>query len=59
MGATGWFLVAFAAVVVVILLTVWGALVLEAGGRAPERESEAARPVGEPDEAHTPEERAA
>ena len=59
MGATVWFLVAFGAVVVAILLTVWGALVLEAGGRAPEREREAARPGGEPDEAHTPEQRAA
>jgi hypothetical protein len=59
MGATVWFLVAFAAVVVLILLTVWAALVLEAGGRAPGRAPEAARPAGEPGEANAQEQKAA
>ena len=59
MGATVWFLVAFGAVVVLILLTVWAALVLEAGGRAPRRTQEAARPAGEADEANTAEQKAA
>ena len=34
MGATAWFYVAFAAVVVMIVATVWGAMVLEAGAAA-------------------------
>jgi hypothetical protein len=59
MGATVWFLVAFGAVVVMILLTVWAALVLEAGGRAPGREQEAAQPAGEPGGANAPERKAA
>jgi len=59
MGVTVWFLVAFGAVVVLILLTVWAALVLEAGGRAPGRMPEAARPAGEPGEADAPEQEAA
>jgi hypothetical protein len=59
MGGTVWFLVAFGAVVVFILLTVWAALVLEAGGQAPGRTQEAARPAGEPGEADPPEQRAA
>ena len=59
MGGTVWFLVAFGAVVVSILLTVWAALVLEAGGQAPGRTQEAARPAGEPGEADAPEQRAA
>ena len=61
MGGTGtvWFLVAFGAVVVMILLTVWAALVLEAGEQAPGHKQEAARPGGEPGEANTPEQRAA
>ena len=59
MGATVWFLVAFGAVVVLILLTVWAALVLEAGGRAPGHTQEAARPAGEADEANTAEQKAA
>jgi hypothetical protein len=59
MGVTVWFLVAFGAVVVLILLTVWAALVLEAGGRAPGRTPEAARPAGEPGEADAPEQEAA
>jgi hypothetical protein len=56
MGATVWFLVAFGAVIVMILLTVWAALVLEAGGRAPGRQQEAATPAGE---ANAPEQKAA
>jgi hypothetical protein len=59
MGVTVWFLVAFGAVVVLILLTVWAALVLEAGARAPGRTPEAARPAGEPGEADAPEQEAA
>jgi hypothetical protein len=59
MGGTVWFLVAFAAVVVMILLTVWAALVLEAGGQAPGRTQEAAKPAGEPGEANAPEQKAA
>jgi len=61
MGGTGtvWFLVAFGAVVVMILLTVWAALVLEAGEQAPGHKQEAARPGGEPGEADTPEQKAA
>jgi hypothetical protein len=59
MGVTVWFLVAFGAVVVLILLTVWAALVLEAGGRAPGRTPEAVRPAGEPGEADAPEQEAA
>jgi hypothetical protein len=58
-GTTVWFLVAFGAVVVLILLTVWAALVLEAGGRTPGQTQEAARPVGEADEANTAEQKAA
>jgi hypothetical protein len=34
MGGTAWFLVAFGAVVVMILVTVWVAMVLEAGEQA-------------------------
>jgi len=59
MGATVWFLVAFGAVVVMILLTVWAAMVLEAGARAPGREQEAAQPVGEPGASKAPEQKAA
>ncbi len=61
MGGTGtvWFLVAFGAVVVMILLAVWAALLLEAGEQAPGHKQEAARPGGEPGEANTPEQRAA
>jgi len=58
-GATVWFLVAFGAVVVLILVTVWAALVLEAGRRAPGHTQEAARPAGEADEANTAEQKAA
>ena len=59
MGGTVWFLVAFGAVVVMILLTVWAALVLEAGEQAPRGTREAAMPGGEPGEAHAPEQKAA
>ena len=59
MGATPWFLVAFAAVVVMIVLTVWAALVLEAGERPPGRGREAARPASVPGEAAAPEQKAA
>ena len=59
MGATVWFLVAFGAVVVLILLTVWAALVLEAGGRTPGRTQEAASPAGEAGKAHAAEQKAA
>jgi hypothetical protein len=46
MGQTVWFYVAFMAVVVMIVLTVWAALVLEAGEQPPGRGQEAARPGG-------------
>jgi hypothetical protein len=59
MGGTVWFLVAFGAVVVMILLTVWAALVLEAGGQAPGRQQEAATSAGEPGEANTRQQKAA
>jgi len=58
-GATVWFLVAFGAVVVMILLTVWAALVLEAGGQAPGRTQEAAKPARETGGASGPEQKAA
>ena len=48
MGATAWFYVAFAAVVVMIVATVWGAMVLEAGARPPGREQDAATPAMSP-----------
>jgi monovalent cation:H+ antiporter-2, CPA2 family len=48
-----------AAVVVMILLTVWAALVLEAGEQAPGRRQEAAEPGGEPGVADTREQKAA
>ena len=58
MDATAWFYVAFAAVVVMIVATVWGAMVLrparsrrDAGGTA--------TPGDEPGETHVPERRAA
>lgn len=58
-GVTVWFLAAFGAVVVMILLTVWAALVLEAGEQAPGRRQEAAEPGGEPGVADTREQKAA
>ncbi len=59
MGATAWFYVAFAAVVVMIVATVWGAMVLEAGAQPPRRGQDAATPGDEPAETHAPERRAA
>jgi hypothetical protein len=59
MGGTVWFLVAFGAVVVMILLTVWAALVLEAGRQAPGRTQVMAKPAGQPGEANPPEQKAA
>ena len=59
MGATVWFLVAFGAVVVMIVLTVWAALVLEAGEPAPGRRQEAAGSGGGPAEADELEQKAA
>jgi hypothetical protein len=59
MGATAWFYVAFAAVVVMIVATVWTAMVLEAGARPPARGRDAAIPGDEPGETHTPERKAA
>ena len=59
MGGTVWFLVAFGAVVVMILLTVWAALVLEAGVQPPGRQPEAAAPGAERGEANAPERKAA
>ena len=59
MGATAWFYVAFAAVVVMIVATVWGAMVLEAGAQQRGRGQDAATPGDEPGETHAPERRAA
>jgi hypothetical protein len=59
MGQTTWFYVAFMAVVVMIVLTVWAAMVLEAGGRPPGRAPDAATPRHEPGETKAPERRAA
>ena len=59
MGATAWFYVAFAAVVAMIVATVWAALVLEAGGQPPARGQDAAAPGDESAEVHAPERRAA
>jgi hypothetical protein len=59
MGQTVWFYVAFMAVVVMIVLTVWAALVLEAGEQPPGRGQEAARPRDVPGEAAAPEQKAA
>jgi hypothetical protein len=42
MGQTAWFYAAFMAVVVMIVLTVWAAMVLEAGERPPGRAQDAA-----------------
>jgi hypothetical protein len=59
MSGTAWFHIAFGALVVVILLTVWAALVLEAGPDAPAREQETAERGGEPGEMDAPERKAA
>jgi hypothetical protein len=59
MGQTGWFYVAFMAVVVMIVLTVWAAMVLEAGERPPGRAPDAATQGHEHGETNAPERRAA
>jgi hypothetical protein len=53
------FLIAFAAVGVMIVVTVWAAMVLEAGARPPGHAPEAARPGDAPGEAKAPERKAA
>ena len=59
MGQTGWFYVAFMAVVVMIVLAVWAAMVLEAGERPAGRAPDAATQGHEPGETNAPERRAA
>jgi hypothetical protein len=59
MSGSALFLIAFAAVGVMIVVTVWGAMVLEAGARPPGRAPEAARPGDEPGEPKAPEREAA
>ena len=59
MSGSALFLIAFAAVGVMILVTVWGAMVLEAGARPPGRAPEAATPGDEPGEPKAPEREAA
>ena len=59
MSGSALFLIAFAAVVVMILVTVWAAMVLEAGARPPRRRQEDARPGDEPGELKAPERKAA
>jgi hypothetical protein len=53
------FLIAFAAVGVMIVVTVWAAMVLEAGARPPGRAPEAAKPGDAPGEPKAPEHKAA
>ena len=59
MSGTALFHIAFAALVVVILLIVWAALVMETGARPPRRGQEAAEPGDEPGETNVPERNAA
>ena len=59
MDGSALFLIAFGAVVVMILVTVWTALVMEAGARPPGRQREDARPAGEPGEPEAPDRQAA
>jgi hypothetical protein len=59
MGGTAWFYVAFMAVIVMIVLTVWAAMVLEAGNQPPGRGQEAAMAGDEPGKTNAPERRAA
>ena len=54
MDGSALFLITFGAVVVMILVTVWAALVMEAGARPPGRQQEDARPAGEPGEPEAP-----
>jgi hypothetical protein len=59
MSGTALFHIAFAALVVVILLIVWAALVMETGARPPGSGREAAEPGHEPGETNVPERNAA
>jgi hypothetical protein len=59
MSASNVFLIAFIAVVGVILLGIWAAFVFEANGHSPGREQAAAGPSEEPGETAEPERRAA
>jgi hypothetical protein len=59
MSATALFHIAFAVLVVVILLIVWAAMVLETGARPPRRSQKAAGPGGEASGADVPERKAA
>jgi hypothetical protein len=59
MSGSNLFLIAFAAVGVMILVTVWAAMVFEAGARPPGRALEAARPGDAPGEPKAPERKAA
>ncbi len=59
MSGTAWFHIAFGALVVVILLMVWVAMVLEAGPGPPVRQQETAGPGSEPGEMDAPERKAA
>jgi hypothetical protein len=59
MSGSDLFLIAFAAVGVMIVVTVWGAMVLEAGARPPGRAPEAAKPGDAPGEPKEPEWKAA
>ncbi len=58
MSGTAWFHIAFGALVIVILLMVWVAMVLEAGPGPPVRQ-ETAEPGSEPGEMDAPEHKAA
>jgi hypothetical protein len=59
MSGSDLFLIAFAAVGVMILVTIWAAMVLEAGARPPGRAPEAAQPGDAPGEPKAPERKAA
>ena len=59
MSGSDLFVIAFAAVGVMIVVTVWAAMVLEAGARPPGRAPEAAKPGDAPGEPKAPEHKAA
>lgn len=59
MSGSDLFLIAFAAVGVMIVVTVWAAMVLEAGARPPGRAPEAAQPGDAPGQPKAPERKAA
>ncbi|HEY1345302.1 MAG TPA: hypothetical protein VGF54_09985 [Streptosporangiaceae bacterium] len=59
MSGSDLFLIAFAAVGVMILVTVWAAMVLEAGARPPRRAPEATQPGDAPGQPKAPERKAA